>query len=234
MPKRHHYAKPPIAEAIVDITTAEDQRPEPDTSWLSLAEYPVRTPLHVATVEMGMLQPKVGQRLIGYLAESADRCSRLQVRRNGLSIHRLPPYTSWEDQLARLRDYWTAYRSVMGTNQIQRLGVRYINKIDLPTPTTDFSQYVLTMPTIADGINATVSNMFMRLEIPYPDRHATVVLTEAVKGQDEQISLFLDIDAVRGMPVEVEDMWSALESLHELANEIFECSITEVARSLFA
>jgi uncharacterized protein (TIGR04255 family) len=233
MPPRQIYPNPPIAEAILDITTAHDARQEIDTTWLSTAEFPLRQPLMQARVEIGVQPPRFEQEFLGILAESSDHKSRIQVRRNGLSMHRLAPYTTWDDQVANLRRHWSAYRSAVGAHQIQRLGVRYVNKIPLPSGFSDFGEYVRTIPLIADGLNTSLSSMLMRLEIPYPERQATVLLTEVVAREGGGVFLILDIDAVRLVPVDEAELWEALSGLHDLENDIFESSITDAARRLF-
>ena len=120
---------------------------------------------------------------------------------------------------------------------ITRLGLRYINRIEIPLPFLDFKEYILTTPEIAPGLPQAMTNFFMRMEIPDQNRDALIILTQTIEPvtEDKKLPLIFDIDVIRaGMfDVKGEGIWNNFEELRNLKNEVFFKSLTDKAKDLF-
>lgn len=139
---------------------------------------------------------------------------------------------------AEARRLWDLYRQTVAPTSIERIALRYINRIELPLPFSDFTEFILTAPEIAPGLPQELSHFLMQLHIPSPSRDAMVIITETIEkpeGDPSILPFILDIDAVskRRLTADDESLWERFESLHDLKNEIFFHSITDKAKELF-
>jgi uncharacterized protein (TIGR04255 family) len=154
-------------------------------------------------------------------------------------VNKLKPYARWESLRDEARTLWEDYVSVARPNVVRRIALRYINRLELPLPITDFKEYVRTAPDIAPGIPQAISGFFLRLEIPHPNGVLALV-TEAIEPVEKRASgdivpFILDIDVIRQetLSPEAPDLWEKLEELRDVKNEIFFKTITPKTEALF-
>ena len=106
--------------------------------------------------------------ILGHVRFTENRDKAVQLRVNGFAFSKLKPYESWPALRDEAREHWETYRGELGPSRIARLAVRYINRIELSLPITDFQDYVLTGPQIADGIPQGLAEFFSELWSPIP------------------------------------------------------------------
>lgn len=173
----------------------------------------------------------------GYLFTSSDEKKVVQARIDGFTYSRLKPYTCWEEFMFEAKELWEQYVEIAGPSSILRLGLRYINRIDIPLPVRDFKEYVLTFPEIAPGIPQGLNDFFMQLAIPDPETDIKTILTETIDKSylnDHTIPLIFDIDVFKESKFNIEsDFWSDFKYMQELKNKIFFNSVTDKAKELF-
>ena len=121
---------------------------------------------------------------------------------------------------------------------IERIALRYINRLELPLPFSDFKEFVRTAPDIAPGLPQALSHFLMQLQIPSPDNEAIAIITETIEkpiGDPPVLPFILDIDAVSKRRLEPTDssLWERFEKLHAWKNQIFFESITDKTVELF-
>ena len=135
------------------------------------------------------------------------------------------------------RRLWDLYRSFARPEKITRLAVRYINRLDLPTPFDDFSKYLNTIPQLGPGMPQGLSNFFMQLQIPYEKLNALLVLNQTMTAPAREgvISIILDLDLFKthDVPQDERGIWEILEQMRLAKNEAFEASITDEMRERF-
>lgn len=128
---------------------------------------------------------------------------------------------------------------VAGLRKIVQLGVRYINRIDIPLdrPIIRYEDYLtinLSLPESWDGIN----NYGWRIEKTYREQGFHAIVQSAVIAPEipNHAAFLLDIDLLRqqDIPSRLEDVLLFLAKMRDLKNEIFELSITDTARASFA
>lgn len=248
------FPNAPIMEALLDVRLKEP------TSLESLAIARARLTMYPKHKEMKMFQVGVqfqdtagdmnvsssstaGQ--AGYMLTSQDGKDVVQVRRDGFSISRLAPYDKWERFRSRAHQAWGVYKGATNADKVSRLGLRYINRIDLPYPFDNFSEYVATVPEVAKGVPQGLEEFFMRLVIPYDEKNCRVIITEALDmamatwdqetGEPKSLSLMLDIDVFRMCDPGVtgDDIWPAFNELRDVKNDVFFKSTTDKAKEMF-
>lgn len=132
---------------------------------------------------------------------------------------------------------WGAYRQVVGALPVVRVGLRYVNQLDLPLPIRDFRDFIRLYPEVSSDLPQMLAGFFLQVQIPQEDG-AMLILNEAMvppSGPDVA-SVVLDIDVFKqGIKIESDDeIWNVLEALRLRKNLIFEGCITNTMRELIS
>ncbi len=241
------FPKAPITEAVIDIKA---QLPE-ETDLKSLESFydhikerfpeKQEQPFLKADFKLSQkdtpltLPTKTGTQ--EYLFLSREEKKVVQSKIDGFAFNKLKPYENWDLFRSEGRILWELYSEIVNPVKVIRIGLRYINRIEVPLPFKDFSEYLLTNPQIAPNIPQAVSHFFMRLEVPNPDIEATAIITQTMDKPTtgQRLPLILDIDVFRITEYlgKAEDMWEDFEKLCDFKNDIFFNSVTEKAKELF-
>lgn len=239
------FPNAPIAEALVDVRVTFS--PPVDRGRLESLHDAIRDryPIKQDRVQWRgqvLLGPEVVQQAVGrgpegLMFKSPDERRIVQVRQDGYTFNWLKPYESWEALRAEARDRWEHYRDSLRPQIVTRLGLRYINRLEIPLPFDDFREYIKTAPDIAGRLPQGLSGLFMRLEIPHPTHDFVAIITEVMQPPIEgrRLPLLFDIDIVGETTHEPSDpaIWETLEKMREYKNEIFFESMTPKAKGLF-
>lgn len=246
LPERH-YPNAPITEAVIDLSVQRS-----DSLTLERLEairddgYPQKEPLILNQVQFTGTAATTTQEELGWRFRSADGLYVYQARLNGFGTSRLAPYENWQAFSVEARRLWNRYREAAGQQLINRLGIRYINRIDVPLPLDDFAEYLLTAPLVSPHLPQGLSHYVMNLTIPI-DEQVVAVVTQAIlpqdvsgnisstRGGDPVVSILLDIDVAqtRQLPPRDDLVWERFEYLRKVKNHVFESCITDRTRELF-
>jgi len=244
MNARIHYPQAPITEAIIDIRVRlpESMRPDDLDELHALVrdQYPGKENRALAQgrCEVGAhVSASASQQPIGFLFKTSDEKQVFQARTDGFTFSRLAPYESWKPFRDEARRLWELYRQVGKPEEVLRLAVRYINRIDIPLPFDDLNQYLRTFPEVSPDLPQALSGLFMQLTIPQPDIDCVTLLNEALiePAHPDIASIILDIDLFRqnSVPQDDAELWKFFEILHARKNAVFEACVTDKARELF-
>lgn len=241
-----HYPNAPITEAIIDLRVTPAEAVDRARLKLNddgvLPDYPKQEELVEAVGQMAV-GPRGGsasvqQTPIGWKFSSTDQKQIVQSRVNGFTFSRLAPYESWEPFRNEARRLWDVYRDKLNPQEVVRIAVRYINRIDLPGDSVDLKEYFRTSPEIAPELPQQLEGYFMQLRFAYPNvsGHCLINQTIVPPARENVISVVLDIDLFRSqdLPQIEDDIWTCFESLHTGKNAIFEACITDPTRRLFS
>ena len=118
------------------------------------------------------------------------------------------------------------------------MAVRYINRIDIPLPVTDFGKWLKTLPVVAEEAGKDLTGFFMQAEVPQRDLEAVANIREAIvpsSKPDEVVSILLDIDLykVNLSPQGEDKLWEEFEEFRKRKNKIFKACITPDTEALF-
>ncbi len=244
--KDRHYDRAPIKEAIIDIqiesssslTPMAFERPQ---TLLSLG-YSEHQKVIVNQLRGQMEEEKLtataSQDLMGYAFIDVDRRHVVQFRVNGFTFSRVAPYESWQQLRNEANTLWGVYRQIVGDLRMIRIGLRYVNQLDLPTPIRDFRDFIRVYPEVSADISQQLAGFFMQVQIPQQDLDAILVLNEAMvpPSQSDVVSVVLDVDLFKpNLRIESDDeLWNVLEALRVRKNLIFEGCITNHTRELIS
>jgi uncharacterized protein (TIGR04255 family) len=243
--KDGHYDKAPIKEAIIDI-----QIESPSLTLASVEKVGIPPPPGYAErkkLMMGQFRAEFGEGMptatatqdqMGYAFVGGEGKHVVQFKVNGFAFSRLAPYQTWEQLRNEAKALWGSYRQIVGALPVGRVGLRYVNQLDLPLPIRDFRDFIRLYPEISSDLPQQLAGFFLQVQIPQEDLGAMLILNEAMvpPSSPDVASVVLDIDVFRqGLKIESDDeIWNVLEALRLRKNLIFEGCITNNMRELIS
>lgn len=241
---KYSYPNAPITEAVIELRVTTAVEPGKFSELVAGDEhsrYPKCDPLVLTVGKMHVRGDAVSKMSAEHSQEgvkfaSADGKYVWQARRNGMALSRLAPYESWEPFRDEARRLWNLYRESAHPESIERLAVRYINRIDIPLHEVDLKEYLRTGPEISSDLPQKLSAFFMQLRIPTSDKREVLINQTLVPPSAENTtSVVLDIDlAQRNDVAQVDsEIWNTFEELRVQKNAIFEACVTDKTRELF-
>lgn len=241
-----HYMHAPIAEAVIEIRCAVPPELSLDdlVSSVDSSEFPIRDQAiefegRLDVSDEGIRGATTGRRL-GHVFRKADGSRVVQARLNGFSFSWMQPYDRWEAFVAEAEAHWLRYREAATPVRATRLGVRFINKIDIPSAQIEIKDYLRVAVDVPAYLPQGLLSYFLQVEIPLPRRNcaATITSTLLPPSDEKSTSLVLDIDTWQAVQIDLADQTEAegvaerMEVLREAKNYVFESCITDAVRGL--
>ncbi len=180
------------------------------------------------------------KRIDGYLHVSDSDGKIVQTRQDGFTFNKLRPYSDWGTFNREARELWERYLVLAKPLYVTRLGLRYINRIEVPLPFDDFREFCPLFPDLPDGVPQSLNEFFMRFVAPLPDApnaiSAITTTFEIPASGETKLPLILDIEiseCFESFAPETDKIWNKLELFRQAKNKIFFASVTEAAKKLF-
>jgi uncharacterized protein (TIGR04255 family) len=239
--KGRHYDNAPIKEAIIDIQIEDSPLLTLESLEKGISPPPSYTERrnlmmgHIQSqLEEGMLTATAKQNQTGYTFVGGEGKHVVQLRLNGFTFSRLAPYQTWEQLQNEAKTLWELYRKFAGALPVVRVGLRYVNQLDLPIPLRDFRDFIRLYPEVSADLPQKLASFFLQVQIPQEDLDAMLILNEAMvpPSRPNVVSVILDIDLFKqGIRLESDnEIWEMLETLRLRKNLIFEGCITNNMR----
>ncbi len=240
------YKNPPLVEAICEFQfapTSEWDIAIPGLVYEQLKEtFPIREQVSqelefavVANAEGG-IQPQVRTvaKLVRFVRD--DKEALVQLGPHLLSINHLKPYPTWEEYLPLVQRVYDVYQKVAQPQVIGRIGLRYINRIEIPSSTIGLADYFQFYPHLGSGFPKSIGPFITGVQIAYDERDVLQVqLANAVSERVDCISMVLDIDysLLDPQKMEVGSTQEWLQVAHDRIEQIFEACLTDKLRTMF-
>jgi uncharacterized protein (TIGR04255 family) len=233
------YKNPPIEEALVEVHFRPSHAWDwtvPGRLWLKLrgtyAGSPGSQGIAFSQSQISGVPVGGGAAVTRVLLRSADSTRIVGLGENVLSVHALRPYHGWDEFRQKIVEALGAYWELESPAGVDRVLLRYINKIPLPREgSLDLTRYFTLGPQLP-GEPAEVSQFLTRVQATIDD-HTTVVLTMAC-GPDAQREAVLDFQLFC-VPGEMRppETLETIDRLRAQERRLFEAAITDEARGLF-
>lgn len=248
-PPMQPYPNPPIKEALVDIRI--DPLPSSMLATLEALHdqirehYPTKKARHRWEGSVEIQEDRLisaAQRHLGrdgFLFYSQDEQQIVQYRLDGFTFNRLRPYPSlgWPVIREEAKGLWELYLRTAQPQRIVRIGLRYINQINIPGPQVKLEDYLTEPPRVPANLPQTLEHFITRLVIPLPTLEAKAIITQSLAPATapDTTSLILDIDVLTEAPrpPDTASLWDVLERFREFKNTIFKSSLTPRTEELF-
>ena len=242
--RERKYRNPPIVEVICEFRF----RPSPE--WDATVpgriyeqlktEFPIRRPIRqfgVAVQSVPERPPLQVQFEEGMRFLREDERAFVQVHPHRISIHHLAPYPHWESFKPLIRKGYEAYLNTVTQPVLQRIGLRYINRIVLPEGHESPSAYFTLYPYVGESLPQDYKAFAVYLLLSFEEGRDAMHLRLGSEGagSSEQAAVLLDLDYFIAQPEGVTSdttlEWVEQAHLHVL--EVFEGVITDRLREQF-
>jgi uncharacterized protein (TIGR04255 family) len=177
------YKFPPISEAVCEF------RFEPSQTWDSTffgliydqlkRDFPKKKQEVGVKVEVGqqpgLLQQVVSAPRMKFLSD--DERSLVQLANDVMSISKLKPYDKWENFKEIILRSLAAYEEVNKPKGIRRIGIRYVNRIEIPQEKeVKIEDYLLAVPVLPEQIPQVFHVWVQRVEVPFPKINGLLII----------------------------------------------------------
>lgn len=242
------YKHPPITEAVIQISF---KRPHDKskldkflkkikniyTDYNLLESYKFGLGLRVSNIQTK--KPEVEQTPeIVHRLSSKNMTLQLLLNESSFIVSQLSPYCGWNDFISRFVRDWELWKKSLGFNEIKMIGVRYINRLDIPVSGSEieFEHYVNIYPEIPKFLGPQLTYA-IQAKIPVNELKSMLALNSAVVESPllNYMSLVIDQDIVKtvDLPQNDESIYNYLNDVHKYKNNVFESCITDKAREIF-
>jgi uncharacterized protein (TIGR04255 family) len=239
------YKRSPITEAVIGIMFSEPLEPaklaKADKKFAK--NYPQHTVVQNFDVKVqlgqdGRVNAEDTRAVVGHRRSSTDADELLVIWPAELVASQLAPYPGWDAFIARFERDWRTWKQVAGYREIRRIGLRFINRIDVPIvdDKVEHEKYLniyAHVPNLIGSVNGYSTQIATEIE---GINCLLKVNSGTVRAPIlEHTSFLLDIDFGRmlDVPQKDDDILALLHEIRVKKNEVFEACITKRARKLF-
>ena len=235
----------PIVEAVIDVRgRAEAPWEESEIKAQLKAELPDypevishREFRHEVKIPPGQEPQQMLQDLgwKGFRLQSTDKLHIAQFNRDGFVFSRLHPYESWEQLIGEGMRLWRIHQAIARPSEVQRLGLRFINRILLPPKDMDFEAYLVAPPKPPSSLDLPFLGFFHNETLAVPGYPYAINIVRTIQHpqppEPDRLGLILDHDVFTMEPftVQQEILDRRLAEMRWLKNKVFSGSITEKA-----
>jgi uncharacterized protein (TIGR04255 family) len=242
------YSRPPITEAVIEIRlavpldTADIAKVNSDFAPL----YPLEQPVKNVGVAVGMpinpegrLIAQIQNEENGYRRTSLDVTEILVLWRAAFSISQLAPYPGWDAFFGRFKRDWSSWKKRIGYRRIARIGVRYINRIDIPLSGSmiiEESEYLNVYPHLPKDLGPTMAyGVQAVLQIAEIGSRLTLNSSAVPSPLLDHAAFIFDQDIAKEteLPQKDDDIFDLINQIRDKKNAIFEACMTDRSRELF-
>jgi uncharacterized protein (TIGR04255 family) len=237
------YKKAPITEAIIDLrfATSVDVHQLEKLRDRLLEDYPLPIQqLASFGTQFTANALRIEQAFTGFQLTGADGDTIVVLGVDGITTSKLAPYRSWSDIFDPFTRNWQAFCKLVGRKDVTRVGIRFINRIDIPNEgrgRIDLSEYMAIGPRMEGELADLAGDYMMQVRCKSPEPNWELLLTTHVADPAlvEHTSVVLDFDIFRTkeIPNSLQDLLSLVQAVQSLKNKIFESCITDKTRALF-
>ncbi len=233
-------SKASVTEAVIEFRTRailawEEERL--DTGLRErLPEYPQRQLKHLqeGTFQFGS-SPEARINDLGrfIVATSEDGRQVIQFHRDRFVFSRLAPYNHWEAFQAEGLRLWHLHCELAAPNEIQRVGVRFINQFPMQAG-ADFDDFFHAAPKMPAGLEQLPLSGFLHREsfvVPGYPYGINLIRTVQPSPQEElgaaQLILDIDVFTTEPLPLDEEPVKGRLREMRWLKNKVFFGSVSK-------
>lgn len=241
-----HLSDAPIVEAVIHWQARAEKDWNPTQLRSELAawfpEYPDTKPQQQLHVETRLKDDEVAtrvhrDRLKGLRLTSADGLQIVQFTRDGIMFSRLRPYEDWERFSAEALRFWNAFQQLAGCSEVQRLEVRFINRVDL-RPGESVSTYLRSPPKCLEPLGLDADDFLHQSTYSVPESSFRINVIQAVQRSGPSpvsgLALIVDVDVFTTRPLAPDqEIGLSLTQMRWLKDKAFFSLFTDAALTNF-
>jgi uncharacterized protein (TIGR04255 family) len=242
------YGKSPITQAVCEFQLRSSKEWDwtvPGLVYQEIqSEFPVKREersfeIRVSPLPGQYVQQQAGSGLAKMHFLTKDELAMVQVGPDLLAVNVMAPYPGWDQYRRLIQRQFEVYLKVANPESFKRIGLRYINQIELPVKAekgVEFTEYFLYYPHLPENIEQKHGPFFMRVTHVFANERDMMNLALAnVSVPSGNLAYVLDIDYALMKPQEVELKrgldWA--QEAHGRIEAMFEACLTDKTRALF-
>ena len=239
-----HYRKPPVVEALCEVYFSESEWNStlPGKFYSKIEqEYPetkelqqVEAAVSVSAAAQGAQFQIRGTR-IQFI--NSDKSRIVQLEKDLIVVNQLRPYLKFREWQPVINTMIRSYSELAHPRGIKRMGMRYINEIELPPIPLHMQDYFRVYPQLPQEMGDEHGRFMVRMNVPPHHDHHELIITFVLKTikQNEPTHFMLDLYDI----IATEELFS-LDQLDGLVREAhenivlaFENSLTQKTKGMF-
>src|ERR1700733_3440329 len=238
------YKYPPAVEAIIEVRFAAPiERDVIDKVPTKLkSEYPLSVPQQAHAAHVNFLQRTATfEESLGHRLSTHDQTDIIIVTPLTFTSARLAPYLGWEVFGPRAEKNWKNWKQIAGYHQIQKIGVRYKNRIDIPVlegVSVHLEDYLKFYPEYPKDSFPAMTQFAMQMICPLgvDDCNVQLNVLSIPSPLLKHASFLFDLDIYKdvNVPQNDDEIWSLIKQIRDQKNRVFELGVTDKARALFS
>ncbi len=229
------YDKPPLVEALCEFRFRSDSWPwtVPSLFYQEVKKSGYTKQREARSVEFtipGPQEPRSQVTKRQFVLE--DDSAMLQVGPNLLVINFLI-YPSWDEFSRVILENHKRYSRLAEPDSIERVILRYINRVEVPSDDFAFEKYFAFLPQLPEAVPKTISQYLIQSEVPYEDPPGMlrfVFGSEPTLSSSKVVSFLLDMSfGLAGGQLAGQDLAEWLKTTHQRLEDVFVSSMTPYA-----
>jgi uncharacterized protein (TIGR04255 family) len=171
---RRHYKNPPVIEAVCEVRFSAEspwdlampgliyERPKGD--------FPNRQSVKAVQTKFtagpeGVKQEITQSDSIQFANQEAN--SLIRVGQNRISVHQVKQYSGWDRFYPQINRALAAYKDLVSPKGIDRIGLRYLNRLTFPQNPADPEDYLDFCVHIGLGLPQRYNRQFVSVDFPF-------------------------------------------------------------------
>ena len=239
------YRKPPVVEALCEIHFADSTWDDtiPGAFYERIKhEFPRKQQREIqqAQITLGEGTASAGVQMlppwIQFVSHSGNKM--VQVAENLLVVNQLRPYRHFDEWERAVYKALKEYKSAASPQRVSRIGIRYINRIEIPGTRVSMEDYFTIYPQLPASLGNTHRSFLVRVEVPQADQGHTVLITfgtsEPPQATGDKLLFMLDLYDIAelNMRPDESELRAQIRQAHDNVVRAFEDSITNRLRDL--
>lgn len=239
-------ASAPIAEAVIDIRAFPSKafeesavRPSLEAKLDGYSFLDSHREIHYEVRSEGQKPPEQSIKDLGWRGvrfQSTDQKNIAQFKRDGFVFSRLAPYGNWQFFSQEGKSLWSVFKNIAAPVTIDRIGLRFINRIELPHGELNIELYLRNAPVPPINLDLPFLGFMHQETLGVPGYPYAINLIRTIQPPqnpvENGIAIILDIDVFTfqpiAQPIENGDsrLTSMLNEMRWLKDKTFFGSIT--------
>ncbi len=241
------YEKPPVVEAICEFRFESSQAWDWTVPGLVYSEvredFPKKKERH--SIELGLqtgsakTSHSVKEEVERMLFVREDDKALIQVGRDLLAVNHLAPYPDWKTFRAMIARALGVYRKIASPEELQSIGVRYINRLELQGSRAEIEDYLQAAPSIPETLPQTFASWVQRTQIPFEEANGMLAIQSGSlhdgSPESQRLAFMLDLDfrTLRSQDLSLDEALFWVDRAHDEIERAFEACVTDKSRELF-
>lgn len=234
------YANPPVVEALCEVYT-KGSAWDPTIPGLFYDRFrdrfPKRGQAQSVMIEATVGAPELAARVTSPEPRSQfkqeDGSRMIQVARDLIVVNQLRPYPAFEEWRPLILEALGIYQELARPAQVERIGLRYINRVVIPESEFPMDRYFGIYPQLPEALGSTYGSFMLRIEVPIPSPGHSLLATFGTAPADKGGAAFvLDLYDTIAEP-DFNAVGRRVDEAHSHIERAFEAMITDATRRLF-